>query len=350
MNQPCHISILNEVFTHDEIVRVAEKKLQKTLSDWEHEFYLFVQEWLNGNDFVEVKTSGSTGQPKTIRLPKQVMQKSAERTIQYFNLKENDRLFLSLSCRYIAGKMMVVRALTGKMDLSVVDPATDFSFLNQEKFDFGAMVPLQVVNILETETGKKRIENIRHLLVGGSAVPAPLETRIGRLENDVVSTYGMTETASHIAVRKLSGNHRSENYRCLQGISIRKNENDCLEILAEGQDSWLTTTDLVEIISPSEFKILGRADHVIISGGLKYYPEQIEKKLEDYISQPFIISSEPDEKLGQKLVLVIEGKTSHELVNALQKIEKQLPAYERPRKIIFTDRLPRNENGKIVRK
>ena len=265
MNQPCHISIFNEVFTHDEIARVAERKLQQTLSDWEHEFYLFVQEWFNGNDFVEVKTSGSTGQPKPIRLPKQVMQKSAERTIQYFNLKENDRLLLSLSCRYIAGKMMVVRAFAGKMNLSVVDPATDFSFLDQEKFDFGAMVPLQIGNVLEAKEGKANIENIRHLLVGGSAVSAQLENKISALGNDVVSTYGMTETASHIAVRKLSGNNRSENYHCLPGISIRKNEDDCLEIFAEGQDGWLTTTDLVEIISSSEFKILGRADHFILN-------------------------------------------------------------------------------------
>jgi len=329
MNQPCHISIFNEVFTHDEIARVAERKLQQTLSDWEHEFYLFVQEWFNGNDFVEVKTSGSTGQPKPIRLPKQVMQKSAERTIQYFNLKENDRLLLSLSCRYIAGKMMVVRAFAGKMNLSVVDPATDFSFLDQEKFDFGAMVPLQIGNVLEAKEGKANIENIRHLLVGGSAVSAQLENKISALGNDVVSTYGMTETASHIAVRKLSGNNRSENYHCLPGISIRKNEDDCLEIFAEGQDGWLTTTDLVEIISS----------------------EQIEKKLGDFISQPFMVSSEPDEKLGQKLVLVIEGKPSNELETKIQqKAEFFLTPYERPRKIIFTDQLPRNENGKIVRK
>ena len=350
MNQPCHIFILNEVFTHEEISRVAEKKLQQILSEWEHEFYLFIKEWLNGNDVVEVKTSGSTGQPKTMQLPKQVMKESAWRTIQYFNLEEGDRLLLSLSSRYIAGKMMVVRALTGKMNLRVADPASDLSFFDQEKYDLGAMVPLQIGNILETGTGKNRIENIRHLLVGGSAVPFQLEEKIRQLKNNVVSTYGMTETASHIAVRKLSGDDFSENYRCLPGISIRKNDNGCLEISAEKQGRWLTTTDLVEIVSPSEFKILGRSDHAIISGGLKFHPELLEKKLEPFISHPFMISSEPDEKLGQKLVLIVEGDDNEKLANSIQeKIEKHLITYERPRKIVFTNRLPRNENGKIVR-
>jgi o-succinylbenzoate---CoA ligase len=345
------ILILNEYFTQDEIAEVAKEKLQQKLTDWEGEFYSFVLKWMNNKDFVEVKTSGSTGEPKNIRLPKRVMQKSAERTIQYFGLKEDDCLLLSLSCRYIAGKMMVVRAFTGKMNLTVVDPSTDYRFLDRDKYDLGALVPLQLTNFLNTENGDRRVENIRHLLVGGSAVPARLEQKIRLLKNDIVSTYGMTETASHIAVRSLSYGAYSENYRCLPGISIRKNEDDCLEIFAEGQREWLTTTDLVDIISLSEFKIIGRADHVIISGGLKFHPELIEKKLESYIQEPFMISSEPDEKLGQKLVLVIEGSASNELKNELQKkVEKYLTKYERPREIIFVDWLPRNENGKITRK
>jgi len=346
-----YISVLNEHFTPDEVAEKAREKLQQKLTDWEHEFYSFVLEWLDDTDFVEVKTSGSTGNPKNIRLPKRVMQKSAERTIQYFGLKEGDRLLLSLSCRYIAGKMMVVRALTGKMSLTVVDPSTGYCFPDREKYDLGAMVPLQLTNLLNAENGNRRVENIRHLLVGGSAVPAQLEQKIRMLKNDVVSTYGMTETASHIAVRKLSGDDFSENYCCLPGISIRKNEDDCLEIFAEGQDKWLHTTDLVEIISPSEFKIIGRADHAIICGGLKFHPEQIEKKLEKFIQEPFMISSEPDEKLGQKLVLVIEGSGSDDLMNKLQKkIKECLPKYGQPRKIVFVDRLPRNGNGKLIRK
>lgn len=351
MNQHHRIFILNEVFTMDEIATVAATKLHQNLTDWEFEFYSFVREWFNENDFVEVKTSGSTGLPKTIRLSKLMMQKSALRTILYFGLEQNAQLLLSLSCRYIAGKMMVVRAFTGNMNLTIVDPSTNFDFLDKEEFDFGALVPLQVGNVLQSENGATKLENIKNLLVGGSAVPSSLEQQIRTLKSNVVSSYGMTETASHVAIRGISAINYSENYHCLQGVSIRKNQNECLEIFVEGFADWLLTTDLVELISDSEFKIIGRADHAIISGGLKFHPEKLEKKLENHIRQPFIISSEPDEKLGQKLILIIECDFSKEKEDELKNvIIPLLPIYERPRKIVFVGRLPRNESGKIVRK
>lgn len=345
-----YISILNEVVAQSEILEVAKIKLQQKLTDWQYAFYSFITEWFNDLPYIEVKTSGSTGEPKTIQLPKLVMQKSAERTIQYFGLVETDRLFLSLSCNYIAGKMMVVRALTGNMNLIVVDPSSDFSFLENEKYDFGALVPMQAGKILETENGTMKLENIRHLLIGGSGVPPQLEEKIGQLKSNIVSTYGMTETASHIAIRGISATNYAENYHCLSGISIRKNKDECLEILAEEQAEWLSTTDLVEIISANEFRIIGRADHAIISGGLKFHPELLEAKLGREIKYPIMITAEPDKKLGQKLVLQVECIYSAEFeTELLKKIESILTNYERPRKIEFVDRLPRNENGKIVR-
>ena len=346
-----HISILNEVFAQSEILEAAKIKLQQKITGWENDFYSFIVEWFNDQPFIEVKTSGSTGEPKTIQLDKVVMQKSAERTIQYFGLVETDRLLLSLSCNYIAGKMMVVRAFAGNMNLIVVDPSTDFHFLQNEKYDFGALVPMQASKILETENGRKKLENIRHLLIGGSGVPPQLEEKFRQLKSNIVSTYGMTETASHIAIRGISVTNYSENYHCLKGISIRKNKNECLEIFAEEQAGWLSTTDLVEIISDSEFKIIGRADYAIISGGLKFYPELLEAKLGKMIKHPIAITSEPDEKLGQKLILKVESSYSAELeTEILNNIESILTNYERPRKIEFVDRLLRNENGKIVRR
>lgn len=346
-----HISILNEVFSQSEISDTAKIKLQQKLSDWEFAFYSFIIEWFSELPFIEVNTSGSTGEPKTIQLSKTVMRKSAERTIQYFGLIKTDRLLLSLSCNYIAGKMMVVRALTAYANLVVVDPSTDFRFLENEKHDFGALVPLQASKILETENGANKLENIRHLLIGGSGVPHQLEQKLRKLKSTIVSTYGMTETASHIAIRGISATNYSENYHCLEGISIRKNQDECLEIFAEEQADWLSTTDLVEIISDSEFKIIGRADYAIISGGLKIHPEKLESKLAKALTQPIMITSEPDEKLGQRLILKVEGEYSAEIESEIQqKIESALTNYERPRKIIFVDRLPRNENGKILRK
>ncbi|BBE17645.1 o-succinylbenzoic acid--CoA ligase [Aquipluma nitroreducens] len=327
---------------------ITERLSNSGSPEWEKELYLFLDEWFSDSDFVLAQTSGSTGEPKPIELHKSVMQKSAERTIEYFGLQKNNRLLLSLPCRYIAGKMMVVRAIVGQMNLIAVDPATDFDFLEHEKFDFGAMVPNQVFKLLEQPSGIEKLQNIRNLLVGGSAISTVLESQISQLSSRVVITYGMTETASHIAIRELSGNRRSDFYHCLPGISVNLGENDCLQIHHPEFTEPIQTNDLAELQSPVSFRILGRADSVIISGGIKYSPELLEKKLEPIISRRFVISSVPDEKLGEQLVLVIEGKPfdTHILK---QKIALILTPYESPKSIRFIDRFPETNSGKIIR-
>lgn len=329
--------------------RNAEITTNSSVPEWEKELYFFLNEWFSDSDFVLAQTSGSTGEPKPIELPKSVMRKSAERTIEYFGLQKNDRLLLSLPCRYIAGKMMIVRAIVGQMNLIPVDPSTDFEFLDHETFDFGAMVPNQVFKLLEQTSGAEKLQNIRNLLVGGSAISSVLEEQISRLSNRVASTYGMTETASHIAIRELSANRKSDFYHCLPGISVSLSETECLQIHLPEFAEPLQTNDFAELQSDTSFRILGRADSVIISGGIKYSPEALEKKLETVISERFIISSVPDEKLGEKLALVIEGKP-YETVILEQKINFLLTAFERPKVIFFLERFPETSSGKIMRK
>jgi O-succinylbenzoic acid--CoA ligase len=351
MEQAPSYIILNGKTTHsDEIGQLTDRKLSESdISDWSKELYLFLNEWFSDTDFVLAQTSGSTGEPKPIELPKSVLIKSAERTIQYFDLKPGNRLLLSLSCQFIAGKMMVVRAIVGKMNLITVDPASDFSFLKQQTFDFGAMVPNQLFKILEQPSGTVKLQNLRNLLVGGSAISTALETRISQLSTRIVSTYGMTETASHIAIRELSGSSKSDLYHCLQGISVSLSKTGCLQIHLPEFPEPIQTNDLAEVLSETSFRILGRADSVIISGGIKFLPEVIEKKLENFISQRFIISSVPDAKLGEKLVLIIEGKRFN--TTALEQILKEiLPNFERPRSIIFKEKFPETASGKIMRR
>ncbi len=341
-----HIILNNQTVTLDVI---AERLRNSALLDWEKELYLFLNEWFSDLDFVLAQTSGSTGEPKPIELPKSVMLKSAERTIEYFGLKKDDRLLLSLPCRYIAGKMMAVRAIVGQMNLIAVDPATDFDFLEQEKFDFGAMVPNQVFKLMEQTSGIEKLQNIRNLLIGGSGISSALEAQISSLYSRVVITYGMTETASHIAIRELSGNRESDFYQCLPGISVSLSENDCLQIHLPEFSESLQTNDLAELQSNTSFRILGRSDSVIISGGIKYSPEALEKKLETVINKRFIISSVPDEKLGEKLALVIEGKPTETTILE-QKIDVLLTTFERPKVIYFLEHFPTTVSGKIRRK
>jgi len=341
-----HIILNNQKITPEVI---AEQISKPDLPEWEKELYLFLNEWFSDSDFILAQTSGSTGEPKPIELPKSVMQKSAERTIEYFGLQKNDRFLLSLPCRYIAGKMMVVRAIVGQMNLITVDPATDFDFLEHEIFGFGAMVPNQVFKLLGQPSEIEKLQNIRNLLVGGSAISSALESQISQLTSRVVITYGMTETASHIAIRELSGIRKSDFYRCLPGVSVSLGETDCLQIHHPEFVEPIQTNDLAELQSDTSFRILGRADSVIISGGIKYSPESLEKKLEPIINERFVISSFPDKKLGEKLVLVIEGKpfvTKH----LEEKIKELFTTFERPKVIYFLEHFPTTISGKIKRK
>lgn len=314
---------------------------------WEREWLDFLAEWYNDRDFIEVNTSGSTGDPKTIRLRKDFVAASALRTISFFKLKEGDRVLHCLPSRFIAGKLMVVRALVGRLDLYLADPSSTFDILQQGlAFRFAAMVINQVDKCLESG-----MSNLEFLLLGGSAIPASLEERLQSVTTRCYSSYAMTETATHIALRQLNGTENDEWYHCLDGVSVGLDERGCLHISMPGlKDGNLQTNDLAELKNETTFRILGRADNRIVSGGLKFSPEAIERKLESAIGLPFYISSKPHEQLGQQLVLVVEAPESAALALQLKTTcETRLDRYEQPREIIFTGRLPRTENGKLKR-
>jgi O-succinylbenzoic acid--CoA ligase len=322
-------------------------------TDQATEFTDFLKEWYSDKKYIEVKTSGSTGSPKSIRLKKEFVADSARRTLQFFELKKNDRVLHCLPMQYIAGKLMVVRALLGELDLYLTEPTTDFSFLKNEKFRFAAMVPNQVTKILNAECKHgELLATIEQLLVGGSSIPSSLEKALQKVSTACYSSYGMTETATLIALRKINGTNADGWYHCLENIRVNLSADGCLQVYLPGLENQpLPTTDLVELKDEQTFRILGRIDNVIISGGLKFSPEQLEKKLEPFISESFLISSLPHESLGQQLVLVVEGKESKETHDKLKEIcRKQLDRYEQPKQIISINKLPRLVNGKLNRR
>ncbi|RKD91907.1 AMP-binding protein [Mangrovibacterium diazotrophicum] len=334
----------------------VENQLAKreNTTGWERDWLDFLSEWYDEREYIEVNTSGSTGEPKTISLKKDFVAASALRTIQFFNLKEGDRILHCLPARYIAGKLMVVRALIGQLDLHVVDPATDFRILQSDlHFKFAAMVINQVSKILEFGIWNLEFDrrNLDFLLLGGSGIPRPLEEKLQQINTACYSSYAMTETATHIALRQLNGSEKDAWYHCLDGISIKLNEMGCVRIEMDGlENGFLQTNDLGELRDEKTFRILGRVDNRIISGGLKFSPEELEQKLESAIDRPFYISSKPDERLGARLVLIVEGTESPELISQLlESCADRLTRYEQPREIIFTPTLPRTGNGKIKR-
>lgn len=240
----------------------------------------FILEWLDGNDFITVKTSGSTGIPKNITLQKEHVFNSAEATVTYFDLKEQTKALLCLPSEYIAGKMMLVRAMTAGWDLHTAAPEKNPLEGIDGDFDFTAMVPYQVFHSLAD------LHKVKKLIVGGGAVPWKLEQQLQQVPTSVFATYGMTETISHIAVRPINGKEKSTLFSALPKVNFSQNENNCLQIHAsEISEETVATNDVVELISSTSFKFLGRIDNVINTGGVKVHPEAVEEKLSLHINQ-----------------------------------------------------------------
>ena len=302
----------------------------------------FILEWLNDKDFIEVQTSGSTGNPKKINLLKEYVYNSASTTVQYFDLFENTKALLCLPAEYIAGKMMLVRAMIAGWDIYPVAPGKNPLENNENYYDFAAMVPYQVFHSFS------QLNQIKKLIIGGGAVPPALEEKLQQVETAVFATYGMTETISHVAVRSLNGNEKSSVFNAMAYIDFSQTKQDCLKINAPKISSEIVETrDIVELISPTSFKFLGRLDNIINTGGVKVYPESIEEKLSQVISHNFFIASEKDDALGEKVILVVEGDSS-----AIPDFSNQfttLTKYERPKKIYVLPEFIYTETGKIKR-
>ena len=339
----------------------------------------FLEKWFDKTSFIEVKTSGSTGTPKLIQLQKKHMINSAKATGEFFNLFENTTALLCMSVSFIAGKMMLVRALTLGWHLDIIEPTSSPLKDIEKMYDFSAMVPLQLNNSL------KNLHKIKKIIVGGGVVSNDLLYKIQPLKTEMFATYGMTETVTHIAIKKLnnfsnviasktkqsqfniSPNNKipsqaendvksryaelvsASHYKRLPNIKISVDNRGCLVINAPKIcDGIVITNDIIELISETEFKWLGRFDTVINSGGIKLIPEQIEEKLSAIIPQRFFVAGIPDTILGEKLVLIVEGN-----INAIlkQKVKhlSVLSKFEQPKEIFFLSTFIETPTQKINR-
>ena len=318
----------------------------------------FLAEWHNDSPTVLVHTSGSTGKPKPMLVEKRRMQASARITCRFLGLHEGDTALLCMPLDYIAGKMMVVRALTCGLQLVSVPPsshplATSHLSPFPSRIDFAAMVPLQVWNSLQVPEERHRLMHIRHLIIGGGAIDQALASQLADFPHQVWSTYGMTETLSHIALRRLNGPEASDWYTPFDGVALSLTDEGCLVINAPAvHEGPLVTNDIAELSppapadSPRRFRILGRKDNVVCSGGIKIQIEEVERLLRPHLHVPYMITKAPDEKLGEQVVLLTESKTVGDVL-ALCRLH--LPKYWVPRRILSVDRLPLTETGKPAR-
>ena len=312
------------------------------------DLYLFLEKWFDASPVITVHTSGSTGTPKELVVRKDRMMQSARLTCEFLNLQAGDTALLCMNLRYIGAMMVVVRSLVAGLNL-IVRPASGHPLSDiEEPLRFAAMVPLQVYNTLRVPEEKERLEQTDILIIGGGAVDDTLEAEISALPTAVYSTYGMTETLSHIALRRLNGETASKHYYPFPSVELSLSAESTLVIKAPlicGE--VLQTNDIACLYPDGSFTIAGRKDNVINSGGIKIQAEEMEKRLRPFIPVPFVVTSVPDPRLGQALTLLIAGQVDvRELESKLQTV---LDAYHRPRHIFMTESIPQTENGKTDR-
>lgn len=321
------------------------KRLDNSANIWEKDIALFLKVWLNDSDQIELFTSGSTGKPKKVIVQKDAMLASAQRTLSFFNLRAREKVLLALSANYIAGKMMIVRAIVGGLNLiSLEIDSNPLKRLNQQ-VKFTALVPTQVWQAINES--KDKFALIDNVIIGGAALDKELAISLGEVNCQAWETYGMTETVSHIAVRKVSSTIDAP-FEVLENISIDIDDRSCLNIdLPDMSGETIQTNDVVELTSENSFYFLGRYDNVINTGGLKVFPEEVERLLEDKINKPFVISSLTDEKWGQKVVVIIESSNP---IQMDKNLFFELKTHQRPKEIFFQSRFPRTESGKILRR
>jgi len=304
----------------------------------------FVDEWNSSTASIIVNTSGSTGTPKKTEILKSHMLISAKKTLGYFDLKPGDTTLLCLSPETIAGKMMIVRSIVGDMNLVVSDVNSTPLKNCHHHLDFIALVPLQIEELLKTDAEK--LKSIQTILIGGGPIHASLSTKLREQNIQAFHSYGMTETISHVAIRKV-GIEETETFEALNGIEFSQ-ENGQLHVhYPEIGYSTLATNDLVELIDNHHFKFIGRADFIVNSGGIKINPETVEELLSTHIKTAFFVSGIPDEQLGQRLILLIEGTITQ--APTLFELKSLLPKFHNPKEVYFLPNFIRTESGKINR-
>ncbi|AOW10513.1 AMP-binding protein [Flavobacterium gilvum] len=321
--------------TKEDLCRIAYSFVKEG-EDFEQTVGDFLLDWFDDKPYIDMNTSGTTGTPKSIRIEKSAMVKSALATGDFFGLQPGDRVLHCLPANYVAGKMMFVRSFILGLDMDFVPPSSHPLDHNDEKYDFSAMVPLQAKNSID------KLSNIKKVIIGGVKVHKSLEDELVKLPIDIYETYGMTETITHIAAKKVG----VEVFTTLPNVTVSVNEDQCLEIVAKNiGNEKIVTNDIVKLVSDTQFVWLGRHDNVINSGGVKIMPELVENKLSALIPRRYFVIGVPDDILGEKVALYVEGSPldiNHSLFDVLDK-------YEKPKEIVFIPKFKETATGKIMR-
>ncbi len=339
---------------HVSLPDILEQRITP-LDDFEEAVFACLREWHGDTNEFAFHTSGSTGTPTAMTFTREQLVRSAKSTASAFGLKDDDTALLCLNPAFVAGRMMIVRALVAGMELAAVTPSSNplADIPEDQPIDFAAVVPLQLQAMLEQGL-HERLKGIRTILVGGAPVSRYLRQQIlDALDGNVYQTYGMTETLTHVALDRITG--PEEAFKAMSGVVLGLDDRGCLTVTSPVVDRQVVTNDLVELLPGSRFRWLGRYDNVVNSGGIKLIPERIEKKVEEVLvrlnmQHRFFVAGLPHERLGNELVLIVEGESAKGLTETLaSELAAALDMYENPRKIHFLPSFVYTGSGTINR-
>ncbi len=336
----------NRVYHQKELLSVAHQLLDQP-QEWLKEFAQVIIDWHDDLDFMTAQTSGSTGTPKTIKLSKEAMKQSALKTGKYFDLPKGTHVLAALPYSFIAGKMMVVRSLVLNWNFNIVPIQSNPLAYVEDDVHFVAMTPHQLSTVIRESRWK--LEQVKKILLGGAPVGQELMEKIQTIQAEVYLGYGMTETITHIAVKRLNGVKPVQHFSALDGVHFSQSSEGTLHIKADHLEKEIQTRDIVDLISDTQFQWLGRADNVINSGGIKIHPEQVEQKISKVLKQPFFITSRDNELYGQEVILVIEGEST-DITPLTEQLLTILSKLELPKDIIFVSQFVYTDTGKVKRK
>ncbi|TPE46328.1 AMP-binding protein [Pontibacter mangrovi] len=354
-----YLSLNGKKYYYDEIAAYSFRN-STPLNGYESKTLEFCRSWLNGVQEFPIHTSGSTGLPKTIQLTRNQLEASARRTVQLLHLQPGDSMLVCLNTEYIAGMMMLVRGFLADLQITIVEPVSNPLALvsPEENFAFGSFVPMQLHTILqETPERILQLNRMKGILVGGAPVTPTQQRELQAIKAPIYHTYGMTETASHVALRKLNGADAADYYNVLRDIEVGLDKRGCLTIKGDvTNNELLVTNDIVELLTPTRFRWIGRADNTINTGGVKVQTEKVElaiaEAFADLTDSPrFFIAPQPDEVLGDKIVLVLEG---HPLApeaeqDVLQRLRQHLKKFEMPKEVYYSPSFSETATGKVSR-
>ncbi|RIJ42360.1 AMP-binding protein [Pontibacter oryzae] len=354
-----YLTLNGKKFYYDEIAAYSFRN-SIPLNGYETKTLEFCRNWLNGLQAFPIQTSGSTGVPKTINLTRQQMEASARKTLKLLNITPGDCTFVCLNTEFVAGMMMLVRGFIGELEMIIVEPIGNPLQLvsSDTALDFASFVPMQLHTILEqTPERLEQLNKAKAILIGGAPVTPTQQRELQSISAPIYHTYGMTETASHIALRKLNNPGAAEYYEVLKNVEIGQDKRGCLTIKGDvTNNEQLVTNDLVELLTPTRFRWIGRADNTINTGGVKVQTEKVElaiaEALADWENSPrFFIAPQPDEVLGDRIILVVEGNplAQADEETLFTRLRSLLKKFEVPKQVYYSKSFSETATGKLNR-